>query len=222
MTANELAQFMDHTLLVPDATEKDVERLVDEAKTWNTFAVCVNSGCVPIAAKYRGSHRSLRIAATVGFPLGQVLTEAKVAETIAAIRYGADEIDMVYNLGAFLSGNLQLVSDDIEAVVKAAHPVPVKVILETARLSAEQIYEAAQLAVRSGAHTVKTSTGFGFSGATVDAVKIMRDAVGPNVGVKASGGIGTYQDALHMIEAGATRLGLSKTVSVLSMAPGAQ
>jgi len=218
MTPNELAQYMDHTLLLPDATVDDVETLVREALEWNTYAVCVNSGYVPVVARARSTHKDLHIAATVGFPLGQCLTEAKVAETRSAIDYGADEIDMVWNLGQFLSGNYPQVMDDIQAVVKAAGSIPVKVILETGRLTPEQIRQGAKIAVQAGAHTVKTSTGFGFSGASSEAVTIMRQTVGPSIGVKAAGGIRTYHDAITLIEAGASRLGLSKTGDVLKEA----
>lgn len=219
MNRLELAQYMDHTLLAADATRRDIDQLVQEALNLNTYAVCVNSGYVHVAAQARGNAHALHIAATIGFPLGQSSTPAKVAETRQAIHDGADEIDMVWNLGRFLSDDHAQVEDDIAAVVAAAGTVPVKVILETARLTADQIQQGARLAVRAGAHTVKTSTGFGFPGATRDAVELMRQAVGPSVGVKASGGIKTYADAIAMIEAGATRIGLSKTGAVLQEAP---
>lgn len=219
MKRQELARYLDHTLLKADATTADIDRLVEEAIQWDTYAVCVNSGYAARVRHLRGDHERLHIAATVGFPLGQAATDAKVAETRAAIAAGADEIDLVWNLGLFLSEQFDGVADDIRAVVKAAGPVPVKVILETARLDTQQMIQGAQLAVAAGAHTVKTSTGFGFPGATVDAVRTLRQAVGPNIGVKASGGVRTYEEAIAMVEAGATRIGLSQTVAVLKSAP---
>lgn len=215
MRRQELAQYMDHTLLKADASPAEIVQLVRDALALETFAVCVNSGYVRTARETRGANLGLRIAATVGFPLGQSSTEAKVAETRQAVADGADEIDMVWNLGRFLASDWAWVEGDIRAVVEAT-AVPVKVILETARLNPDQIAAGSQLAVRAGAHMVKTSTGFGFSGASAQAVAIMREAVGPNVGVKASGGIRTYNDALLMIDAGATRLGLSATAAVLA------
>lgn len=219
MTRDELARYLDHTLLLPDATAKDIEQLVHEALIWNTYAVCVNSAYVAQALKTRSGPHTLKIAATVGFPLGQSLTQAKVAETIAAIEAGADEIDVVWNLGLFLSNDRSGVYDDLHRVIQAAQHIPVKVILETGRLTPDQIRIGAQIAVDAGAHTVKTSTGFQFGGATIEAVSLLRQTVGPTIGVKASGGIRTYEDAIHMIAAGATRIGLSKTEAVLARAP---
>ena len=216
MKRTELARYIDHTLLKADATRQEIHQLVHEALAFETFAVCVNSGYVKDAANARGGASGLAIAATVGFPLGQSLTAAKVAETRAALDAEADEIDLVWNLGLFLSDDWDRVETDIRAVVSEAGPVPVKVILETARLEPEQIRRGARLAVTAGAHTVKTSTGFGFPGATRDAVAVLRDTVGPHIGVKASGGIRTYEDALMMIGAGATRLGVSRTATILA------
>lgn len=219
MKRQELARYLDHTLLKPDATVSDIKKLVSEALAWNTYAVCVNSAYIPVVNQLRGANQSLHIAATVGFPLGQSLTPAKVAETRAAIMAGADEIDVVWNLGWFLSDQEALVGEDIRAVVEIAGSIPVKVILETGRLSPEDIRRGAHLAVKAGAQMVKTSTGFGFGGATVETVRLLREAVGPTIGVKASGGVSSYADALAMIEAGASRIGLSKTEQVLAEAP---
>ena len=218
MNKQELAQFIDHTLLKPDAAVDEIHRLVDDALEWGTIAVCVNSGYTSEAVRRRGT-ADLLVAATVGFPLGQAATPAKVAETRAAIEAGADEIDMVWNLGWFLSRDLARVEDDIAAVTAQAGVIPVKVILETARLSLDQIRDGCRLAVKAGARLVKTSTGFGFPGAALEAVRAMREAVGPDIGVKASGGIHHYADALALIEAGASRLGLSGTAAVLAEAP---
>ena len=214
-----LAQYLDHTLLKPDATRQDIVNLVKEGQEWQTYAVCINSGWVKTAVQARDNHSNLHIASTIGFPFGQAGTPAKVAEVRYAINEGADEIDVVWNLGMILSGDIAAAEDDLAKVINAAGNIPVKVILETARLTPEQMTQGAQIAVRTGAHTVKTSTGFGFSGAKREAVAILRQAVGKNVGVNASGGIKTYQDAINLIEAGATRLGLSGTIRVLSEAP---
>lgn len=220
MNQRQLAQYIDHTLLRADATREDILQLVQEALQYETYSVCVNSGYVNDAVKARAGHTTLHIAATVGFPFGQASTTAKATEARVAVDQGSDEIDLVWNLGLFLSHDEDAVYDDIQAVVEAVGGVPVKVILETARLTTDQITRGGQLAVKAGAQMVKTSTGFGFAGATQEAVKTLRTAVGPNVGVKASGGIRTYQDALAMIQAGATRLGLSGTGAVLAEADG--
>lgn len=219
MNRRELARYIDHTLLRPDATVDEVHALVDQAMEWGCLAVCVNSGYVNQAAAFRGRQSALRIAATVGFPLGQANTAGKVAEARAAVEQGADEIDMVWNLGLFLTGDTAAVERDIHAVVDAVGNIPVKVILETARLTPDQMRRGAEAAVRAGAHTVKTSSGFGFSGATREAVEVLRETVGPTIGVKASGGIRRYHHAVDLIAAGATRLGLSQTGSILAEAP---
>lgn len=218
MNRKTLAQYLDHTLLRADATPSEVRTLVEEALKWDCYAVCVNSGYVPTAVEARRS-ANLRIAATVGFPLGQMLPLAKARETAYAIEAGADEIDMVWNLGLYLSGQFQQVADDIAAVVREAGVTPVKVILETARLTPTQIQEGCRLAVSAGAKMVKTSTGFGYDGASLTAIRLMRQTVGPEIGVKASGGIASYDDAMAMIDAGASRIGLSKTQKVLDEAP---
>ncbi len=220
MNRRDLARYIDHTLLRPDATRDDIQKLVQEALDWGCYAVCVNSGYVRDAVQFRRGAKGLHIAATVGFPLGQANTQGKVAEARAAVEAGADEIDMVWNLGEFLSGAVEEVRADIAAVVRAVGNTPVKVILETARLTPDQMRRGAQIAVDAGAHTVKTSTGVGFSGATREAVEILRKTVGTDFGVKASGGIRRYIDAIDLIAAGATRLGISQTGAVLAGAPG--
>ena len=159
--------------------------------------------------------RSVPIS-VVGFPLGATLPEVKAFETREVVRRGAEEIDMVLNLGAFKAGDDTLVLKDIRSVVQAADGFPVKVILETALLSDDEIVKACKLCVDAGALFVKTSTGFGPGGATVEAVRLMRQTVGPDIGVKASGGIHTYEDALAMIEAGANRIGASASVAIIS------
>ncbi len=218
MTRMELAKFLDHTLLRPDSTPDDIRQLVSDALQWGVYAVCINSDYVTDAANARQNHQDLKIAATVGFPFGQASTQAKRTETQVAIDQGADEIDMVWALGRYLAGQTARVHDDIAAVVQSAAGRPVKVILETAQLTDEQIYAGSILAVQAGAHMVKTSTGYGAGGASVNAVRIMRQAVGLQIGVKASGGIRTYDDAVALIDAGATRIGLSATGTVLNQA----
>lgn len=210
-----LAHYIDHTLLSPTATERDIATLVKDALRFHTFAVCVNSGYVPLASRLVAD-KALIVASTVGFPLGQAATTVKVAETVYALEAGADEIDVVWNLGEFLSGDSAKAQRDLAAVVDHAAGHLVKVILETGLLTPDQIRQGAQLAVDAGAGMVKTSTGFGAPGASIEAVKILRATVGPDVGVKASGGIRTHEDAIAMIEAGASRLGVSRTEDILS------
>jgi deoxyribose-phosphate aldolase len=214
MTRQEAAQLIDHTYLDPRATATDIRRLTEEARTFNVYAVCVNSAWTALAReRLRGT--AIKVAATVGFPLGAAHTRAKVQEAAQAVADGADELDMVMALGAFLGGDHDQCRRDIAAVVEAARGRPVKVILETGWLTPLQIRQAAYLAVQAGARFVKTSTGFGAPGASVEAVRILRETVGPEVGVKASGGIRTADDLVAMVEAGANRIGMSSTRQVL-------
>ena len=214
-SSHDLARMTDHTLLKPDATEADIERICREA-IQNEFAtVCVNSAFVDLAARLlKGSSTSP--IAVVGFPLGAALTSSKVFETQEAIWHGAREIDMVLAVGLLKSGHPDRVQDDIRQVVEAAAPYPVKVILETCLLTREEKILACKLAQAAGAAFVKTSTGFGSAGATVADISLMRETVGPKMGVKASGGIRTLKDAISMIQAGANRLGLSASVAILN------
>lgn len=210
------AAFIDHTLLRPDATREDIVNLCDEARRYRFASVCINPYWVPLAAtELSGS--SVKVCTVVGFPLGATLTEAKAAEAEAALRSGAHEIDMVQNIGALRSGDYDAVHADIAAVVAVAHSsgAIVKVILETALLDTHQKIKACELAKAARADYVKTSTGFGPSGATADDVKLMRSTVGSEMGVKASGGIRTIADLQSMISAGATRIGSSSGVQIL-------
>ncbi len=208
-----LASQIDHTILKADATRSDIERLCAEARQFQFATVCVNSCWIPLAAELlQGSE--VKPITVVGFPLGASLSSAKVFETREAIRLGAQEIDMVLNIGALKSGDESLVFNDIQAVVEAAKPHGVKVILETALLTDAEKVKACQLAQRAGAAFVKTSTGFSKSGATVEDVRLMRRTVGNQMGVKASGGIRTKEDALAMLQAGASRLGTSASVLI--------
>lgn len=211
-----IAALIDHTLLKPDATESDIRRLCDEALKYNFASVCVNPYWVPLVAGLLAGS-PVKVCTVVGFPLGATLTESKRAETEAAVRCGANEIDMVLNVGALRSGDSERVKQDIAAVVGVAHTggATVKVILETALLDDNQKALACTLAKLAGADFVKTSTGFGPHGATVHDVALMRRVVGPELGVKASGGIRTLDDLKQMAEAGATRIGASASVKIV-------
>lgn len=214
-----LAALIDHTLLRPEATRDQVRRLCDEALQGGFAAACVNPCWVPLAAeKLRGSE--VKVATVAGFPLGATSTAGKRAEAQAAILDGAQEIDMVMNVGAMKSGDLWRVEDDLHGVVEVCHAaaVIVKVILENAYLSDDEKVAACEIAKRVGADFVKTSTGFGPSGATETDVRLMRQTVGKEMGVKAAGGIRTLSDAQRFLEAGANRLGTSSGVSILAEA----
>ena len=215
-TGRDLAGLIDHTLLRADATRDDIVNLCREARKYNFASVCINPFWVPlVAAELAGS--PVKVCTVVGFPLGATSTEAKVAETEAALRAGAQEIDMVQNVGALRSGEYAVVELDIAAVVEVAHRAGaiVKVILETALLDDHQKVRASLLAKMAKADFVKTSTGFAASGATTHDVELMRLAVGPDMGVKAAGGIRSLDDLKKMTAAGATRIGASAGVKIL-------
>ncbi len=213
-----LASKIDHTLLKGDATRREIEELCSEARENQLGSVCVNSSSVELAANLlKGS--SSRVVAVVGFPLGASTTATKVFEASEAIRLGAQEIDMVIPLGALKDRDYSQVFYDIHQVVQVSAPHPVKVILETAILNLEQKIIGCALAKAAGAAFVKTSTGFGGGGATVEDVSLMRRIVGPQMGVKASGGIRTFKDAMQMIEAGASRIGASASISIVTQTP---
>ncbi|HET8546805.1 MAG TPA: deoxyribose-phosphate aldolase [Bryobacteraceae bacterium] len=214
-----LAAMIDHTLLRANATRDDILRLCSEARRYNFASVCVNSYWVPLVAKEL-SGSPVRVCAVAGFPLGAMSTEGKRAETEAAIRVGAHEIDMVINIGALKSGDFEAAKLDIQAIVDVSHrnKAIVKVILETALLDDNQKVVACTLAKVANADFVKTSTGFGPAGASERDVALMRSIVGPNMGVKASGGIRTVEDARRMIAAGANRIGASASVKIVEAA----
>ncbi|MCF2135747.1 MAG: deoxyribose-phosphate aldolase [Candidatus Thorarchaeota archaeon] len=215
LTVTKLAQMIDHTELKPDATEERIRSLCSEAVAHKFGAVCVNSHNVAIAAEaLKGTE--VKVCSVIGFPLGAMITDAKVCETRAAVKNGAAEIDMVLNIGAFKSGDFEAVRSDIAAVVEGASGHTVKVILETGYLTTDEIVQACKICEDAGAHFVKTSTGFGPRGASVDDVKIMHETVGGRLGIKAAGGIRTFEDALAMISAGATRIGASKGIQILA------
>jgi len=211
-----IAALIDHTILKPEVTRADVLKVCREAREYNFASVCVNPYWVPLVrAELAGS--PVKICTVVGFPLGATSTESKAAETAAAVRAGAQEIDMVINVGALRSGDQDAVKRDIQEVVKVAHSggAIVKVILETALLDDNQKAVACMLSKAAGADFVKTSTGFGPSGATAHDIALMREVVGPEMGVKASGGIRTLQDLHAMTAAGATRIGASASVKIV-------
>lgn len=215
-TRASLAKYMDHTLLKPEATAADIDRVVAEARQFGTASVCVNPYWVArVAAGLAGS--GVKTCTVIGFPLGATSTASKVAETRDATAHGAQEIDMVINIGELKAGNDDAVRSDISAVANAAHEAGalLKVIIETCLLSNEEKRRACELSVAGGADFVKTSTGFSTGGATTADITLMRETVGPELGVKASGGIRTLEAAIAMIEAGATRLGVSAAVSIL-------
>ncbi|MBK9293759.1 MAG: deoxyribose-phosphate aldolase [Oligoflexia bacterium] len=211
----DLAPMIDHTLLKPDASHEQIKKLCQEAMEYKFATVCVNSSNVGLAAQLlKGSN--VKPIAVVGFPLGASTASAKAFETLEAIREGALEIDTVINIGALKSRNYREVYVDIRAVVEAAGNIPVKVILETSQLNEEEKIIACTLSKAAAAAFVKTSTGFGGGGATVEDIKLMRRVVGKEMGVKASGGIKTREDALKMVEAGANRLGTSSSIAIVT------
>lgn len=211
----DLARYIDHTLLKPEATSEDIARVAAEAVEHGFATVCVNSGQVAHAARLLEGSKTLPIA-VVGFPLGAALTSVKVFEAREAIQAGAREIDMVLPLGALKARNYALVLEDIARVVEACRPLPVKVILETSLLTREEKIAGCVLSKAAGAAFVKTSTGFSTGGATVEDIALMRQVVGDDVGVKASGGIRSAEDALKMIQAGANRVGASASVAIVT------
>src|SRR3989338_6105627 len=212
---SDTARYVDHTLLKPNATQEEIAKLCDEAKNFCFASVCVNPSYVALAAQLlRGS--GVKVCTVVGFPLGSTTPTVKAIEARDAIANCADEIDMVINIGALKSGNDVVVYDDIKAVRDATRGKVLKVILETSLLSNEEKVRACAAAKKAGADFVKTSTGFGGGGATVEDVKLMRETVGPLMGVKASGGIRDAKIAADMIAAGATRLGTSASIAIVT------
>lgn len=209
-----LNKYIDHTLLKPDASQEQIETLIEEAKKYDFASVCVNPTWVSFAAQALKA-TDVKVCTVIGFPLGANTPELKAFETSDAIQNGANEVDMVINIGALKSRNFDLVERDIRAVVEAAEGTLVKVIIETCLLTDDEKVRACQLAQKAGADFVKTSTGFSTGGATVADVALMRKTVGPDMGVKASGGARSYEDALAFIKAGATRIGASSGVAIM-------
>lgn len=214
MNKKNLAKMMDHTLLKATATPAQIEQLCAEARQIDSASVCVNPYYVPLAKKLLAGS-DVKVCTVIGFPLGANTSETKAFETADAIAKGAQEVDMVINVGALLAGDEATVLEDMKAVVKAANGTLVKVIIETCYLNDEQKKTACRLAMEAGADFVKTSTGFGTGGATPADVALMRSVVGDKLQVKASGGIRTYEDAMAVVEASADRLGVSASLAIL-------
>ncbi|EGO2636568.1 deoxyribose-phosphate aldolase [Enterococcus faecalis] len=216
----ELNRMIDHTILKPEATEAAVQKIIDEAKEYNFFSVCINPCWVAFASEQLADI-DVAVCTVIGFPLGANTPEVKAYEAADAIKNGANEVDMVINIGALKSQQYDYVRQDIQGVVDAAKgKALVKVIIETALLTDEEKVKACELAKEAGADFVKTSTGFSTGGAKVADIRLMRETVGPDMGVKASGGVHNAEEALAMIEAGATRIGASTGVAIVSGATG--
>jgi len=216
LNSDQIAGLIDHTILKPESVRADIERICREALQYRFASVCVNPCWVPLVARLLAGS-PVAVCSVVAFPFGATSTAAKVAESEIAVGEGARELDMVINIGALRSGDDALVLSDIAAVVSAAHRrnATVKVILETALLSESQIVAACHMAQQAGADFVKTSTGFASGGATVAVVELMRRTVGPDMGVKASGGIRTLEDFEKMVAAGASRIGASAGIQIV-------
>jgi deoxyribose-phosphate aldolase len=217
VTKKQLAKLIDHTLLKPDATKDEIKRLCKEAIRYSFWSVCVNPTYVSLAMDILGG-TEVKVCSVVGFPLGANTPEMKALEAEKAINDGASEIDMVINIGALKSRDYEIVKRDIREVVehaKARKDTVVKVIIETGLLTQEEKVMASRLVKESGADFVKTSTGFNAPGANVHDVKLIRETVGPDFGLKASGGIRTYHDAVKLIEAGANRIGTSSGIAIV-------
>lgn len=214
MDKTKLAGMIDHTVLKADAKEADVRKLCEEALKYNFASVCINPAYVELAAELlKGSN--VKVCTVIGFPLGANTKEVKAFETTDAINKGAHEVDMVINIGKLKDGNYDYVREDIKAVVDASKGKALsKVIIETCLLTDEEKVKACQLAKEAGADFVKTSTGFSTGGATPEDIKLMRETVGPEMGVKASGGVRSFEDAVKVIENGATRIGASASIAI--------
>lgn len=217
MDKKTIASMIDHTLLKPEATPAQVEKLCAEAAEYHFASVCVNPVYIPLAARLL-KDTGVKVCCVVGFPLGAIAPEQKAAEAASCAAMGAEELDMVIHIGAAKAGNWALVQRDIEGVVKAAAGRTVKVIIETCLLTDEEKVKACEAAKAAGAHFVKTSTGFSTGGATTHDIALMRKTVGPEMGVKASGGIRDYATAMAMIEAGANRIGASAGIEIVAAA----
>ena len=211
----QLEQYIDHTILKPTATVSDIKKLCEEAKEYDFYAVCVN-GCHTALAKKELEYSKVKLAVVIGFPLGAMSMEAKTFEAIRSIKDGADEIDMVINIGWLKSGEFDLAKDEIAQIKKAIGDKILKVIIETCYLTTEEKQKACQLAIEAKADFVKTSTGFGSGGATFEDVELMKNSVDDKAKIKASGGIKDRETALRYIKLGASRLGTSSGISIVT------
>lgn len=208
-------KLIDHTLLKQDAQPEQIVKLCDEAKQFDFMSVCVNPAYVPLAAKCL-EDSDVKVCTVIGFPLGMNLTKTKVEEAVTCVKQGADEVDMVINVGMLKAGHDDYVREEIREIKQAVgHNIILKVIIETCLLNNDEIVRACKAAKEAGADFVKTSTGFSTGGATVEAVRLMRETVGPEMGVKASGGVRTHEDLIAMIEAGANRIGTSSGAKII-------
>ncbi len=216
----EIAQFIDHTALTAEKTEQDIIKLCDEAKAHHFWSVCINPAFIPLAKQHLADS-DVKICTVIGFPLGATLAKAKAFEAQEAIKEGAEEVDMVINVGFIKSNKWDAVKDDIKQVFDACQGKTLKVILETCLLSKEEIVKACEICKEVGVAFVKTSTGFNKGGATVEDITLMRKTVGPDMGVKASGGIRDTETAKAMLSAGANRIGASAGISIIAGKPAA-
>ena len=208
-------KLIDHTLLKQDAQPEQIVKLCDEAKQFDFMSVCVNPAYVPLAAKCL-EDSDVKVCTVIGFPLGMNLTKTKVEEAVTCVKQGADEVDMVINVGMLKDGHDDYVREEIREIKQAVgHNIILKVIIETCLLNNDEIVRACKAAKEAGADFVKTSTGFSTGGATVEAVRLMRETVGPEMGVKASGGVRTHEDLIAMVEAGANRIGTSSGAKII-------
>lgn len=207
-------KFFDHTLLAADASEKQIEKLCEEAKKYDFMSVCINPYFIPLAKKLLAGS-DVKVCTVIGFPLGQMTTDSKVFEAKDAVKLGADEVDMVINVSALKDGKNDYVKGEVHQIKEAVGEKVLKVILECCYLNDEEIEKASKLCKEAGADFVKTSTGFGKSGAKAHDVEIMRKAVGPDTGVKAAGGIHTIEDFNNMVNAGANRIGCSHSIEII-------
>lgn len=214
MTKSEFFSYVDHTLLKPNATREEYIKCIEYARDNKTASACIFPHYVELAKQILDGS-GVKVCTVIGFPFGTSTTESKVAEAIDSFKKGADEIDMVMNISAFLSEEYDFVLEDIKSVVNSVN-VPIKVILETAYLNSQQISLACKISEKAGAKFVKTSTGYASSGAKVDDVKVMVESVGSGVQVKASGGISTLNDVMNLLNVGCNRLGLSRTAQIAS------
>jgi len=207
-------KLIDHTLLKQDATPEQIVKLCDEAKQFDFMSVCVNPAYVPLAAECL-KNSDVKVCTVIGFPLGMNLTKTKVEEAVLTVKEGAQEVDMVINVGMLKAGHHDYVKEEIRLLKEVAGKLVLKVIIETCLLTDEEKVIACKLSKEAGADFVKTSTGFSTGGATVHDVKLMRETVGPEMGVKASGGVRTHEDLLAMVEAGANRIGTSNGTKII-------
>ena len=209
----ELNKYIDHTLLKPEATNEQITKLCEEARQYDFASVCVNTCYVPLAKQLLAGS-DVKVCCVVGFPLGAMDTVSKAFEAKTAVENGAQEVDMVINIGALKDKDYDYVTKDITAVVEASKPAIVKVIIEACLLTDEEKVEACKCSMNAKAEFVKTSTGFSTGGATPEDIKLMRETVGPDMGVKASGGVRSIEDAEAVIKNGATRIGASASIAI--------